>query len=62
MITGDLYLGEPMTYWVELKRQADKNNTRDLIFEIASLRAKVSFYEDRVSQMNHFKQQVGEKS
>jgi len=55
----DIY-GKPLKYWLELEYRAKENTanwmrTENLIIEIATLRAKVSFYEDRLEQMVEFK-------
>ena len=51
---GDTYYGETTEYWLELKRQADTLGVRHLIGEIATLRAKVSYYESRISGLSRF--------
>lgn len=50
-----LFLGHNVDYWLELERQAQALNAERLIDEIAKLRAKVSFYESRVTEMAAFK-------
>lgn len=52
----ELFLGETFDYWIELKRQAEELKCDKLIGEIATLRAKVSFYETRIDDMNRFMQ------
>lgn len=47
-------MGMPYEYWRELHIQAEKEDAVDLYHEIASLRARVSFYEDRIKQLNYF--------
>ena len=56
MIDEGLFFGEPMKFWKELKRHADVLEVTDWINEIAELRAKVSFYESRIQQMQVFKE------
>jgi ubiquinone biosynthesis protein UbiJ len=48
------FLGEDITYWLELRQLAGKMEANELIKEIAELRSKVSFYESRIKQMNQF--------
>ena len=47
-----LFLGKPFGYWIEVSKRIDSLNVSDFIKEIADLRGKVSFYEERVRQMN----------
>lgn len=47
-----LFLGKPVSYWVELDRQPKQLRVQDLIVEIGKLRAKVSSYEFRIERMN----------
>lgn len=52
-----MFLGKDMGYWIELEEQlrAHGDKTGDaqrLIEEIATLRAKVSFYESRIMEMH----------
>jgi hypothetical protein len=54
----ETFLGEQIDFWIELKNTADASNTTLLIKEIASLRARVSFYEDRVKDMGRFRETV----
>jgi hypothetical protein len=59
----DLFLGEPVAYWVELKASAEKLNATELLKSNALLRAKVSYYEDAIHKMIVFKDRVdGESS
>jgi len=55
-----LFLGKPVSYWEELDRQAQPLNCDRLIHEIAELRAKVSFYESRITEMSNFKRLLEE--
>jgi len=50
----DLFLGRPISYWVEAQSQIDRNGAVDYIGEIAYLRAKVSYYEKRIHDMGVF--------
>ncbi len=50
-----LFLGHEIKYWIELDSHAQELHVDKLIEEIAILRAKVSFYEDRIDQLAHFK-------
>jgi len=57
----DLFLGNPMNYWIELQRRvelgaADALEKKVLIQEIADLRGKVSFYESRIDQINNYRE------
>lgn len=51
-----IYLGKPAEYWLELQKQADLIGVSHLISELATLRAKLSFYEARINEMNSFMQ------
>ena len=53
------FLGKSLRYWVELKQQIDDNGgqfpSKDrLLSEVAEMRAKLSFYESRIQEMNNF--------
>jgi len=48
-------MGHPVDYWMELKRNTDVSK-EDLITENAVLRAKVSYYEDKIQAMVDFKE------
>jgi len=56
----DTFLGKPIKYWFELQRNAEKLYVVDYIAEIAELRAKVNFYEDRIEQINKFKEHLSQ--
>lgn len=47
----DKFLGHDIKYWIELEKRAEELAVTDFIKEIADLRGKVSFYEDRIIQM-----------
>ena len=51
-----MFLGEDIKYWLTLKSKAEELGVADLIREIAGLRAKVSYYEARLDEMNRFRQ------
>ncbi len=55
MHTITTFLGENVDFWVELKTHADSLDVTRLISEIATLRAKVSFYESRLADMEMFR-------
>jgi hypothetical protein len=51
------FLGQPYSFWMNLQQDLHKIPDRvDLLKEIYDLRAKVSFYESRIQQMNEFKE------
>lgn len=56
MFDSNFFLGEPLSYWVELKRLVTEvpPEVNDLIRENASLRAKVTYYEDKIRQMSNY--------
>lgn len=47
-----LFLGHTPEFWLELEQRAINENRVSDINEIAELRAKVSFYESRIKDMN----------
>lgn len=49
-----LFMGKEPSYWVELQRKAEELNCEKLIEEVATLRAKTSFYEARINELSHF--------
>jgi len=60
----DKFLGEPVSYWIELQRRLNENTppeeyptVKRLICEVAELNAKLSFYERRVYEMNIFREE-----
>jgi hypothetical protein len=53
-----LFLGEPVDYWMELQRHAEDLQVTKLLAEIASLRARVSFYEARIAEMERFRAHI----
>jgi hypothetical protein len=59
----ELFLGHPVSYWIELEKQAKTMNLTSLIEELARLRGFVDLYEDRikelylVSELRHAKDQ-----
>jgi len=54
----DWFLGHPIRYWIELQNHAEECNHVDLLQEIADLRAKVSFYESRLDDIQKFREVV----
>jgi hypothetical protein len=62
MVEGDEHLlfGKPYRYWVELQAQTPPDISK-LILEIADLRAKVSFYESRIDEMNKFMEYINKR-
>lgn len=48
------FYGEPLDFWIELKRQSEEMNFCHLIKEIAELRSKVNFYESRIKELSKF--------
>ena len=52
------FLGEEIDFWLELKEKAEKLDKVDCVREIAYLRAKVSFYESRLDEINNFKNRL----
>lgn len=61
-----MLMGKPYAYWLELEQRAEQLNTSStsvpkLFQEIAELRGKVSFYENRVREMNVFRVSVTEE-
>jgi len=56
---GMIFLGKPMTYWMELDKEVTIRGVTELYREIASLRAKVSFYESRLDEIASFRGAFG---
>ena len=54
----DTYLGHDIKYWSELESKAQELGAVKWLEEIADLRAKVSFYESRIKEMNSFKDSI----
>ena len=53
---GDTFLGQPAAYWRELLERLDSlvvnpREATELLAEVAILRGKVSYYENRIQQM-----------
>jgi hypothetical protein len=48
------FLGKDPRYWAELQAKAEDLNCDKLIEEIATLRAKTSFYEARINELSQF--------
>ena len=55
----NLFMGHEYGYWAELEERAQKLKVVDWLDEIAQLRAKVSFYESRIEEMDDFKKSRG---
>lgn len=49
------YMGHSVNYWIELQKKAEKLDAVKWLEEIAELRAKVSFYESRIQEMDNFR-------
>ena len=56
------FFGKPFDYWLELERQAKNLNATKLLDELAYMRARVSFYEERIDDMSKFKAHLDGKS
>lgn len=55
------FLGQPMSYWLELRRMIEENEDRSvpsLIKSNAVLRAKVSFYEEQIRNMESYRNEM----
>lgn len=50
----DKYLEHPPEYWLALQQRAENLQADTLISEIAILRAKISYYESRIHELNNF--------
>lgn len=54
----DMFLGESIGFWIEIKKKIDADEDymeiKLLIEENCNLRAKVSYYEDRIKALNSF--------
>jgi hypothetical protein len=53
------FMGRPCSYWRELQERFDKEHARpfetaNLLQEIAKLRGRLGFYENRIEQMAAF--------
>lgn len=49
------FMGKPIHYWTELKHKADELNLESLLKDNANLRSRVSFYEDKMAEMERFR-------
>ncbi len=51
------FLGKPISYWIELQRLTEDNaepvRLGDVLVENYKLRAKVHFYESRISELHN---------
>lgn len=52
----DCFMGQPISFWMELKYKSDMLNVTDILRENALLRAKVSYYEDMINKMNSWRE------
>ena len=53
---GDTFFSHPVEYWKELQARFDTAHARplevaELLQEVALMRGKISYYEDRIRQM-----------
>ena len=55
-----MFLGESVDFWVALKARADDLNVSSLVRDIATLHAKVGYYEQRLDEMAKFRRAVDE--
>ena len=51
----DNFLGHPTSYWFELQRRVNDLGVDDLLRDLATLSAKVNYYETMLKRMNDFK-------
>lgn len=51
----DEFMGKPIKYWVELDKKAKELNLESILTDNAALRSKVSFYEDKIREMEQFR-------
>lgn len=54
----ELYLGHDVKYWLELEKRVLTLGVMNYLEEIAILRAKVSFYESRIKEMDEFSKKI----
>ena len=54
-IPFDLFLGKPVDYWLALQERAECLNVTGLLDEVASLNARVSYYERRFDEISEFR-------
>lgn len=50
------FMGQPISFWRELKYKSDMLNVTEILRENALLRAKVSYYEDMINKMNSWRE------
>lgn len=50
-----LFLGKPVSYWIELQKQVDRLNATKLIEQLAVANAKVHQYEQAIDELNEFR-------
>ena len=46
-----LFMGHPLSYWIQLHKHAEDLDVVDLIQELAEAYGKIGFYERRIAQM-----------
>jgi hypothetical protein len=56
------FLGHDVEYWIELQSMVDKIDGTTLMSENAKLRAKVSYYEQCIKEMNDYREHVNKMS
>lgn len=58
-MTESQFLGEPFSYWIELKRRIDLDpksfETENLLKELVTANAKVRYYELQIDRMNQYR-------
>ena len=57
----DTFLGEKVGFWIALKERINKIDATDMMREIVSLRARVSFYESRFDETQKFQRACFQK-
>lgn len=50
-----IFLGEKISFWYELKKRHEAKCDIELLREITDLRGTISFYEDRLDQIEKFR-------
>ncbi len=51
-----LFLGESISYWLELQRKAQDLGVENLMRELVRANAKVRYYEEHLKAMNAFRE------
>lgn len=52
------FLGQPVSYWLNLQRYVDELNTSGLWAENNKLRGIVAFYESKIKEINTFQEKM----